>query len=231
MNALPQTTASSPATPAHPRNPIIKIAILMGLLAAVSVVVYSIYIAVHEPDPQETVILGQTKMVAGSPTGVRILVRNRQTGRPIQGAMIVLTLSGKTNGLIQLGSFTTDASGSTAEAINFPAIPPGDYEFIVDATSSLGRDHVVKKVEIQQSSRVLLSSDKPIYQPGQTIHVRSLMLNARTDKPFAGEVITFEVSDPKGNKVFKEARKTSGFGIASADFVLGSVNTNAMLRR
>ena len=136
MNARPQTTAPSPATPAHPRNPLIKIAMLMALLAAVSVVAYSIYIAVHEPDPQETVILGQTKMAAGSPTGVRILVRNRQTGRPVQGAKVVLTLSGKTNGIVQLGSFTTDASGSTAEAINIPAIPPGDYELIVDATSS-----------------------------------------------------------------------------------------------
>ena len=83
-------------------------------------------------------------------------------------------------------------------------------------------DHVVKKVEVQQPARVLLSSDKPIYQPGQTIHVRSLILNGRTEKPFAGEAVTFEVSDPKGNKVFKETRKTSGFGIASADFVLAS---------
>ena len=222
MNAHPQTTAPSPATPARPRNPVIKIAILTALLTAVSVMAYSIYIAVHEPDPQETVILGQTKMASGSPTGVRILVRNHQTGRPVQGAKVVLSLSGKTNGVVQLGNFTTDASGSTAEAINIPAIPPGDYEFIVDATSSLGRDHVVKKVEIQQSSRILLSSDKPIYQPGQTIHVRSLILNGRTEKPFASEAVTFEVSDPKGNKVFKETRKTSSYGIASADFVLAS---------
>ena len=222
MNAHPQNTAPSPASPTRPRNLIIKTIVLMALLAAVSVVAYSIYIAVHEPDPQETVILGQTKMAAGSPTGVRILVRNRQSGRPVQGAKVVLTLSGKTNGVIQLGSLTTDVSGSTAEAINIPTIPPGDYEFIVDTTSSLGRDHIVKKVEIQQPARILLSSDKPIYQPGQTIHVRSLILNERTGKPFAGEVVTFEVSDPKGNKVFKGARKTSGFGIASTDFVLAS---------
>ena len=222
MNALSQTTAPSPATPVRPRKLIYKTAILMALLAAISVVVYSIYIAVHEPDPQETVILGQTKLAAGSPTGVRILVRNRQTGRPVQGAKLVLSLSSKSGVISQLGNFTTDASGSTVEAINIPAVPAGDYEFIVDATSSLGRDHIIKKVEIQQSVRILLSSDKPIYQPGQTIHVRSLILNARTDKPFAGEGVTFEVSDPKGNKVFKEVRKTSGFGIASADFVLAS---------
>ena len=35
-------------------------------------------------------------------------------------------------------------------------------------------------------------------------------------------MVTFEVSDPKGNKVFKESRKSSAFGIASADFVLAS---------
>jgi len=222
MNDRPQSAAPSPATPVSPRNAVLKIALRAALLAAVSVVAYSIYIAVHEPDPQETVILGQTKLAAGSPAGVRVLVRNRQTGRPVPGAKVALTLSGKTNGVIQIGNFMTDVSGSTAEAINVPAIPPGDYEFIVDAASSLGRDHVVKRVEIQQPARILLSSDKPIYQPGQTIHVRSLILNGRTEKPFAGEAVIFEVSDPKGNKVFKEARKASGFGIASADFVLAS---------
>ena len=133
-----------------------------------------------------------------------------------------LSLLGKGAPPIKLGAFQTDASGSIADAISVPALPPGEYQLTVDSASSLGRDHVVKKIEVQQPARVLLSSDKPIYQPGQTIHLRSLLLNARTQKPFADEAVTFEVSDPKGNKVFKESRNSSAFGIASADFVLAS---------
>ena len=48
------------------------------------------------------------------------------------------------------------------------------------------------------------------------------MLNGRTGAPFTNEMIRFEVRDSKGNKVFKETRKTSDFGIASADFVLAT---------
>jgi hypothetical protein len=135
---------------------------------------------------------------------------------------VKVALQGKTNGTVHLGSYKTDADGSLGESINIPEISPGEYQLIVDTTSSLGSDHVVRKIEVQNPARVLLSSDKPIYQPGQTIHLRSLALNGRTDKPLTNEVITFEVSDPKGNKVFKETRKTSGFGIASTDFALAT---------
>ena len=193
---------------------------VLSLVAAIGG--YSIYVAVHEPDPQETVILGQTKLAAGSPAGVRIVVRNRVSGKPVRGAKVEVALRGKANGTIRLGTYQTDADGSLGESINIPEIPPGEYQLIVDAASSLGSDHVAKKIEVQNPAQVLLSCDKPIYQPGQTIHLRSLTLNGRTEKPLANEAVTFEVSDPKGNKVFKETRKTSRFGIASTDFVLAT---------
>src|SRR3989442_961127 len=95
MNADPQNSSTSPA-PARPRNPIVRSVIGLVLLLVVAVAAYSIYVAVHEPDPQETVILGQTKIASGSPTGLRILVRNRMSGKPIRGAKVELSLLGKT---------------------------------------------------------------------------------------------------------------------------------------
>ena len=223
MNADPQNSSTSPApAPPRPRNPIVRSGIGIILVLVVALTPYSIYVAVHEPDPQETVILGQTKIASGSPTGLRILVRNRVSGKPIRGAKVELSLLDKTARTVKLGTFQTDSNGSLADLINVPEIRPGKYLLIVDVTSALGRDQVVKQVEVQHPARLLLTSDKPIYQPGQTIHIRSLTVNGRTEKPFANEAVTFEVSDPKGNKVFKETRKSSGFGIASADFVLAS---------
>ena len=221
MNANPLNSSTS-QVPVRPCNPIVRSAIGIVLLLVAAVATYSIYVAVHEPDPQETVILGQTQIASGSPAGLRVLVRNRVSGKAVQGAKVELSLQGKTARTVKLGNLQTDSSGSLAESINIPEIPPGEYQLIVETTSSLGRDRVVKKVEVGHPARILLSTDKPIYQPGQTVHVRSLILSGRTEKPFAEEVVTFEISDPKGNKVFKETRKTSGFGIASADFVLAS---------
>jgi type II secretory pathway pseudopilin PulG/5-hydroxyisourate hydrolase-like protein (transthyretin family) len=220
MNSDSQSNPASQIK--SPRKPAVNLVVFFVLSLVAAIAGYSIYVAVREPDPQETVILGQTKLAAGSPAGVRIVVRNRVSGKPVAGAKVEVALQGKANGTIRLGTFQTDSDGSLGESINIPEIPPGEYQLIVDAASSLGSDHVAKKIEVQNPARVLLSCDKPIYQPGQTIHLRSLALNGRTEKPLANEAVTFEVSDPKGNKVFKETRKTSTFGIASTDFVLAT---------
>ncbi|PWU19026.1 MAG: hypothetical protein C5B50_07525 [Verrucomicrobia bacterium] len=197
--------------------------LVAGVIGALVLAVgaYSIHVAVHKPDAQETILLGQTKLAAGSPASLRILVRNRFSGKPVKGAEVVLSLRSKATTL-NLGTFHTDATGTLGESLAIPDIPPGQYELVIKSRSWLGKDHITRNVEIQHPARVLLSSDKPIYQPGQTIHLRSLTLNGRTQKPFAGEAVTFEVKDPKGNKVFKETCATSKFGIASADFVLAS---------
>jgi hypothetical protein len=219
MNAKSATTPL-PLAPAGRRY--IRIIAGMVLMFALGITAYSIYVAVHEPDPQETVVLGQTQIASGSPAGLRILIRHRASGQPVNGARVELSLASKTAGTIPLGHFQTDASGSLADTINIPELAPGEYQLIVETKSTLGRDRVVKSVQIYHPARILVASDKPLYQPGQTIHIRSLMVNARTEKPFAGQVVTFEVSDPKGNKVFKESRTTSEFGIAATDFVLAS---------
>src|SRR6185369_13306249 len=63
-------------------------------------------------------------------------------------------------------------------------------------------------------------TDKPIYQPGQTIHVRALALRAFDLAPAARGEVLMEIEDGKGNKVFKKTLTTSEYGIAQADFTL-----------
>ena len=221
-NLLPvQTTKVTDNLKVKRGKPMLRGAAGVILLLVFAVAAYSLYVAMHEPDPQETVVLGQTKLAAGSPAALRIMVRHRVSGKPVKGAEVVLGLRSKA-ATIKLGRFQTDAAGSMGDSITLPDIPPGPYELVLEARSAIGRDRVVKNVEIEHPARVFLSCDKPIYQPGQTIRLRSLTLNGRTQKPFAGEAVTFEVKDPKGNKVFKETHKSSAFGIASADFVLAS---------
>lgn len=202
------------------RKRVIKAALSLLAIAVAGVAGYSIYVAVHEPDPQETVLLGQAKLAAGCPAAFRLVVRNRVSEQPVKGATVTIRLADKAGAVAALGTFHTDESGSLAEIVNIPDLQPGEYQLIIDSSSAIGRDHIIKKLEIQHPARILLSSDKPIYQPGQVIHLRSLILNERTQKPFAREPVTFEVSDPKGNKVFKETHASSAYGIASADFAL-----------
>lgn len=204
------------------RNPLLKTVLALIALSAAGIAAYSIFVAVHEPDPQETVILGQKTIAAASEAGLRILVRHRASLAPVRRAKVELRLLGKSTGVIKLGTFQTDADGTVADPVNIPDLAPGRYELVVDVTSPIGRDHISKNVMVEHATRILLSSDKPLYQPGQTIHLRAMVLNARSQKPFTNGPVTIEVSDPKGNKIFKESHPLSRFGIAAADFVLAT---------
>ena len=63
----------------------------------------------------------------------------------------------------------------------------------------------------------MASTDKPVYQPGQVIHMRGLALRRPDLKPVAGQVMAFSLTDPRGNVVFRDGKPTSRFGIGSAD--------------
>src|SRR5262249_6657583 len=69
---------------------------------------------------------------------------------------------------------------------------------------------------------ILLTTEKPIYQPGQTIHVRALALDRGTHEAAASHALTFEVEDSRGNKIFRKATQTDTFGVTSAEFALAS---------
>lgn len=63
-------------------------------------------------------------------------------------------------------------------------------------------------------ARVFLTTDKPIYQPGQVIHLRALALAEQANTPLSGSPAVFEVADGKGNKIMKRTATTDAYGIA-----------------
>ncbi|OGV37127.1 MAG: hypothetical protein A2X48_04770 [Lentisphaerae bacterium GWF2_49_21] len=176
-------------------------------------------------DMQQTIVYLDTEMSPDSDSAVRIVVRDRKTGNALENAEVRISLTRK-NDETELGKFKTDARGSVDGRIRIPAIKPGDYELVVETSSWLGYDRVANKVHMGAPARIFLSSDKPIYQPGQVILFKSLICNSQNLKPLPGEKITFEISDPKGNKVYRKELNSSKFGITAGEFELASlVNT------
>src|SRR5262249_48345327 len=72
-------------------------------------------------------------------------------------------------------------------------------------------------------AKLLLTTDKPIYKPGQIMHLRALNLGRDTSQPVAGATLTFEIADGRGNKIFKKDLKTDSYGVAATDFALGPI--------
>jgi len=202
---------------------ILKSRIVQSVAATVAVglLLYSAYVTRYQPNPQGTIVLGQTRLLADSFAAFRILVKDHIKSLPIAGASVQLTIKGQ--GINhELGKFVTDRNGSLSEAVYVPPVPSGKYDLVVDSRSQVGQDHIVRPIEIKRAYRVYLTTDKPVYQPGQTIHIRALVLNGLSLKPYANQPILFEILDSKGNKVFKTNLTSSEYGIASCDFELAN---------
>jgi len=116
-------------------------------------------------------------------------------------------------------------TGATGDAV-FPVATPEEGALGVTAgTAAQGMNtELATSLQVEApGARVMLTTDKPIYQPGQLIHLRALALNRGGNTPLGATPVTFEIEDGKGNKIFKKTGTTDGYGIASTQFRLGSV--------
>src|SRR5262249_9118746 len=119
-----------------------------------------------------------------------------------------------------------NARGTADPEFRFPAGLTGNIalKYIVD--TPLGSAEYTQNVRLEDKVSVLLTTENPIYQPGQSIHVRALALDRANHEASADKKLTFEVEDSRGNKVFRKATQTDKYGVASAEFQLADeVNT------
>jgi hypothetical protein len=145
---------------------------------------------------------------------------------PLANAAIEIQLRGKDNQVIPVYKGNSGADGVAAVEFKVPAVASGDYKMEVVTRSTLGEEKLERDIKVKTAPKVLLVTDKPLYQPGQVMHIRALSLQAFDLAPVAGKDILFEVEDAKGNKVFKRSFQTSEYGIAAVDFQLADeVNT------
>jgi uncharacterized protein YfaS (alpha-2-macroglobulin family) len=73
--------------------------------------------------------------------------------------------------------------------------------------------------ESEEKLKILISTDKPIYQPGQTINIRTLAIYGE-EKGVYTDKITVEVDDPDGNKLSRVELESNDYGIASTNFTV-----------
>lgn len=170
-------------------------------------------------NPVELRLLGQTTWLADSTVGLQVMLTNHDTGEPLAGTVrVLLRPKDKTAEVANVAARAR--AGAANVQLSTVGLAPGQYDLVARAVTSAGMDQVERAVTIRREVKVMLTTDKPLYQPGQTIHLRALALQMPSLKPLAGEPLTLEVEDAKGNKVFKQAGKASRFGLAHAAFVL-----------
>jgi len=171
--------------------------------------------------PLQTVVMGQTRWLAGGPASLRVIVTNHNTGEPVAGAVHIALTPTDQQAIGRMSLYDGRLRDGTLDAkLDVPELAPGAYEMSVRVVSRLGIDDVKQPITIARETQILLTTDKPLYQPSQIIHLRALALRRPAMVPAAGDPITLEVEDANGNKVFKKTIEASKFGIVSAEFQL-----------
>ncbi len=117
---------------------------------------------------------------------------------------------------------TESVPGSGPVPLDVPAITQGSYLLSIKVEGDEGGEFTDSaEVQVRTPQTVLfLETDKPIYKPGQQVHVRALQMD--TDlMPVPGPV-TLEVQDAKGIKVFKRTVEADRFGMAETGLPLST---------
>ena len=122
-------------------------------------------------------IVGQTEYLAGSHAALRVIVsdaNNHDVAEP--GTIrIELLLPNKSARLLFSGKI--NKRGTVDAQFRFPAGLTGSYQLRFIADTPIGSAEYTQPVDLKRKASILLTTEKPIYQPGQTIHARALALN------------------------------------------------------
>lgn len=227
LRAAPPPRTAPPIPIPPPSSPrivrirwIVTAAIILSILAALGGILWYDSLP-QRVDDQQTIVLGQTQFVPGSQSAVRVVVRDVKSQQPVPNADVKVSLVPKDGGqAVTLFTGKADPNGALGASFKVPDNVQMTQTLVIETRSRVGADQVKQPVSVKRSYKLLLTTDKPVYQPAQTIHLRALALSALDLKAVKDADIGFLVEDPKGNKVFRKTVKSSAFGVAAADFVL-----------
>ena len=165
-------------------------------------------------------ILGQTEFLAGSDAAIRVLVSDAGNDDAALTGTVRAELLIPQQRARPLFSGHLNQHGTVAVQLHLPSTLEGKYDIRFIADTPIGSTEYTQPIQLKDPALIMLTTEKPLYQPGQTIHVRALALDRASHRADADRSLTFEVEDSRGNKVFKKSTATDRFGVAFAEFSL-----------
>ncbi|MGE0130751.1 MAG: MG2 domain-containing protein [Blastocatellales bacterium] len=159
---------------------------------------------------------------------IRARTRHPLAGHPIAGVNVEAWMSyeeGSDERKLKTSGVTNSIGESLLE-FKLPGPLKAEYvEIKVIARRDGFYQEAEEGVSLLYPNQVLVSTDKPLYQPGQTLRVRVLGLD-RDRKAWANVEGTLKIRDPEGSYIFRAGFRTSRFGVASVDW---PISDNARL--
>jgi len=119
-------------------------------------------------------IIGQNEFIHGTLCSYRVMVRNQGTNEPVSDAIVTATIMYEEEKEVVFTGKTDRSGECTVEFSTSREHDNADLHF--DIVSDMGRDGYDISLSFYSGNMTYLVTDKPIYQPGQMIHIRTLSL-------------------------------------------------------
>ncbi len=166
-------------------------------------------------------LAGAEKVAPGSKYPLRVHVENPVTHKPDANSPVELVLEfGDDEATDVKQKIKTDARGNATAFFTLPE-KPADQEGKITATVTRGKfsDEATLKIKFPDSTApgLTITTDKPLYQPGQTVHMRLLALDS-DGHAMLGAKLDLAIEDEDGDEKFHQKLTASRFGVASADW-------------
>ena len=183
------------------------------------------YISASEitPDIFALQVFGARNAWAGEHYQVRVRTAHPITGQPVGAVKIVALASYELNQKERASKANaiTNQDGYAVVTFDLPTDfgEDDDNDFNIEITAQKGSLTRTEDVELNllQQDRYIVTTDKTLYQPGQTIHTRVVIFDqqkrARSDYEMDAVI-----EDAEEQKVFRTKLKTSKFGVAFFDW-------------
>ncbi len=155
------------------------------------------------------VVLVPLTLPQGNDVSVTVTTIDLDTQSPVSAPATVLLVADNGDTVLELFNGTTDEQGIATISFTVPTTSSGAHTITVET----GGGSFSAAVTIIKGPAVLIETDKPLYQPGQTIQGRVLLVNNEM-KPATG-TCELTIKDAKGIRIDRRTLETNPFGAAA----------------
>ncbi|MDX2086458.1 MAG: MG2 domain-containing protein [Kofleriaceae bacterium] len=111
----------------------------------------------------------------------------------------------------------TKWKGRTA-IFTLPEVPDGDYKLHATFETRVGPGELDVAVPLYTPARIHVITDRPLYEPGNTVRFRAVALRARDLSPLDGRPGMWIVKDPNGEVLLEERAPAMDWGVVAGSF-------------
>ncbi len=173
------------------------------------------------PDLFDLEIVGSSFAFDGMRYRARARATHPTSSRPVPDVAVraELRLDDEPSAKILKTSAITDSEGFAVLDLDLPQNTVSrEAEITVRATRDGFIREASSEIKFERLAEMLISVDKPIYQPGQLLHLRLLALDNFSRRAVEDAPVSVKISDPESTAIFRSTIKTSRHGIASLDW-------------